>query len=122
MPHTKAKTNDVDDCYRLLAAAVVEAAVRDYEAGYRLRNVEGLDSYNYISAREFLLSDRLKLFTNIDGKAIIKHINHLVDSGSSLKEQAKKSAVYFAKFDWLRKKKLDDYFGEDEEDTEITGA
>ena len=66
MPNTKAKTSDINDGYRLLASAVVEAAARDYEAGYRLRNVKGLDSYNYTSAREFLLSDRLKLFTDID--------------------------------------------------------
>ena len=147
MPITKTIDGSLDNNYRLLASAVVERAVLDYERGYKTlklkygqkenfpsetevwlgitkgkseagknpENAHGNIMRNFLTAKSFLLSDRLKIYTAIDGKKIISHVESLIDSGSSLKDQQKRAAKYFARADWARKKYTMDYY--DEEDS-----
>lgn len=119
------------DGYRLLAAEVVKSAAKDYERGYRFlryrfgnkenfpkdselyqKAFEGRKKaaagsnliQNYLTAKSFFKSDRLKIYTDIDGGSIMKHVEGLIESGSSLKEQAERANKYFDKMDRYRAK------------------
>ena len=120
-----------NDGYKLLAAEVVKSAARDYERGYRFLkyrfgNKENFQKdselyqkvfegrkkaaaganlvQNYLTAKSFLKSDRLKIYTDIDGGKIMEHIEGLIDSGSNLKEQSERARKYFEKMDRYRAK------------------
>lgn len=63
--------------YEELAIAIVLMACRDYVYG-RKSNLK--DAYKkFKSAREFLLSDRLSLYTNVDGKKIVEKLDSVDD-------------------------------------------
>lgn len=63
--------------YEELAIAIVLMACRDYVYG-RKSNLK--DAYKkFKSAREFLLSDRLPLYTNVDGKKIVEKLDSVDD-------------------------------------------
>lgn len=63
--------------YEELAIAIVLMACRDYVYG-RKSNLK--DAYKkFKNAREFLLSDRLTLYTNVDGKKIVDKLDSVDD-------------------------------------------
>lgn len=81
--------------YKELAAAVCARAALDYQTGYQYFKSTGKKTYKYIENRVFFLSDLFKLYSHIDGQSIIDQIESLVDSGKSLKEQAKELGYSF---------------------------
>lgn len=69
--------NSIEYRYEELAIAIVLMACRDYVYG-RKSNLK--DAYKrFKNAREFLLSDRLSLYTNVDGKKIVDKLDSIDD-------------------------------------------